>query len=249
MKTFARITKRMALPVLATGSLLWITCSGTAERPNTLTPQEAEEGWTLLFDGHSTAGWHIFNQGAVPSAWRAVNGELWCDPQVTDAIHGDLVTDSIYTDFELVFDWKIAKGGNSGVFINVQEGPAYGTAYATGPEMQLLDNEYAEERHRSNPSHLAGSVYDVVGDAEQSKPVPFGQWNHSRVRQEEGKVTFWLNGQVTAEVQLGSETWTGLVATGNLGNFPEFGKAKQGRIALQDHTDEVFFRNMKIKRL
>lgn len=226
-----------------------MACSHTEEHANTLSAEEARDGWVLLFNGHSTAGWHVFNQGQVPSAWRVVNGELWCDPQVTDAIHGDLVTDSMYTNFDLMFEWKITKGGNSGVFINVQEGPEYGTAYATGPEMQLLDNEYAEERHRSNPSHLAGSVYDVVGDANQSQPKPFGQWNQSRIRQEAGNVTFWLNGLVTAEVQLGSERWTELVATGNLGNFAEFGKTKGGRIALQDHTDEVFFRNIKIKRL
>src|SRR5690606_6023420 len=108
-----------------------------------------------------------------------------------------------------------------------------GTAYVTGLEMQLLDNEYAEERHRSNPTHLAGSLYDVIGTAEQSDPLPFGEWNHSRIRQENGKVTFWLNGRITVEADLRSEAWRNLVSASNLGNFPEFGKWQQGKIALQ----------------
>ena len=250
MKILTQVSKPFTLLFIALGSLTGISCSGDAtDTPNTLSAAEAKEGWTLLFDGHSLAGWHVFNEGSVPSAWKVANGELWCDPQLTGGIHGDLVTDSIYTDFDLVFEWKIAKGGNSGVLINVQEEPQYGTTFATGPELQLLDNEHAEKRHRDTPSHLAGAIYDVVGDANQSHPKPFGQWNTSRIRQEAGKVTCWLNGAVTAEVLLGSDEWHTLVATGNLGNFPDFGKALQGRIALQDHTDEVFFRNMKIKRL
>lgn len=241
--------KQAGLFALVMGSLLFAACSSSTESPNMLSAKEKEEGWVLLFDGHSTAGWHVFNQGEVSSAWRVANGELWCDPQVQGAVHGDLVTDSTYGDFDLVFEWKIAKGGNSGVFINVQEGPDYGTTYATGPEMQLLDNQYAEERHRSNPSHLAGSIYDVVGNADQSNPRPFGQWNQSRIRQQDGNIQFWLNGQLTADVQLGTDDWDRLVTTGNLGNFPEFGRFRHGKIALQDHTDEVFFRNIKIKRL
>ena len=249
MKIFWQISKRLALPGIVAGSIFGMSCTGPAETPNTLSATEAREGWTLLFDGHSLAGWHVFNEGRVPSAWEVVDGELRCNPRATGGIHGDLVTDRVYADFDLTFEWKIAKGGNSGVLINVQEAPGYGTTFATGPEMQLLDNEYAEERHRNMPSHLAGSIYDVTGNADESHPEPFGQWNRSRIRQEAGKITCWLNNRITAEAQLGTTTWDDLVATGNLGNFPDFGKARNGKIALQDHTDEVFFRNIKIKRL
>lgn len=143
--------------VLVIGCVCIAGCSPSADTNNTLSTKEKEEGWVLLFDGHSTAGWHVFNEGQVPSAWRVADGMLWCDPRLEGVVHGDLTTDSVYGNFDLVFEWKIAKGGNSGVFINVQEGRDYGTAYATGPEMQLLDNQYAEERHRSNPTHLAGT--------------------------------------------------------------------------------------------
>lgn len=247
MQTLISLRRLVVIIIFMIISVAFVRCTSTVETHNTLSAEEREAGWVLLFDGRSTAGWHVFNQGDSPSAWRAVNGELWCDPQA--AMHGDLVTDSIYSDFDLIFEWKIAKGGNSGVFINVQEAPEYGTAYVTGLEMQLLDNEYAEERHRSNPTHLAGSLYDVIGTVEQSHPKPFGEWNQSRIRQEGGKVTFWLNGQVSAEIELGSAAWQSSVAASNLSNFPEFGKSRQGKIALQDHTDEVFFRNMKIRRL
>ncbi|SEM20134.1 protein of unknown function [bacterium A37T11] len=226
-----------------------VCCTHQTTGPNTLSNQEIKEGWKLLFDGKSTQGWHIYNLGDTASCWQVADGTLWCNPHAKNALHGDLVTDSAYHDFELILEWKIAKGGNSGVLINVQEQPQYGTSFATGPEYQLLDNANAEERHRTNPTHYAGAIYDVLGTIQQSHPQPFGQWNQSRIQQQGGKLTFWLNGTKTAEVQLGTPTWDSLVGKSNLHNFSDFGKAKNGKIALQDHTDEVFFRNIKIKEL
>ncbi|MFT4033048.1 MAG: DUF1080 domain-containing protein [Siphonobacter sp.] len=239
---------RSVVGLLGIGLLL-NACTPKETLPNTLTNQEKEEGWALLFDGVSTKGWHIYNQGDTLSKWSAHNGELWCNPKEEKGIFGDLVTDDRYENFDLRYEWKISKGGNSGVMIDVQESPQYGTDFMTAPEMQLLDNANAEERHKTNPLHWAGCLYDVLGKGNNSKPKPFGEWNQSRIIQQDGKVTFWLNGFITAEADLKSQTWKNAVAKSNLGKFPAFGKMHSGKIALQNHTDEVAFRNMKIKKL
>src|SRR5450432_3923374 len=118
-------------------------CSST-EQQNMLSDQEKKDGWTLLFDGKTVNGWHLFNQGTIPSAWSVDSGLLICNPHAKDVKHGDLVTDKVYQDFDLRFEWKISKAGNSGLFINVQERPELATTFSTGPEYQLLDDRNAE---------------------------------------------------------------------------------------------------------
>src|SRR3954468_4227818 len=108
-------------------------CSGHSEEHNILTDQEKKDGWNLLFDGTSLNGWHVFNRGNIASAWSADSGNLVCNPHAKDVKHGDLVSDKQYQNFDLSFEWKISKGGNSGVFMNVQERPELGTTFSTGP--------------------------------------------------------------------------------------------------------------------
>ncbi len=216
---------------------------------NTLSEEEKKQGWKLLFDGKSTQGWHVYNHGDTTSKWSVENGELWCNPESKAGDFGDLVTNESFTNFELVYDWKIAKGGNGGVFVNVQENQQNPTAYMTGLEMQLLDNENGEERHKINPTHWAGCLYDISGKAENSKPKPFGEWNHSRIVHRDGRVIFFLNGLKTADANITAPDWKTKVQKSNLRNFPDFAKAISGKIALQDHTDAVWFRNMKIREL
>lgn len=215
---------------------------------NKLTEAEEKEHWQLLFDGQSLRGWHGYNEKTPPTAWRVKDGELQCIAKTLDLSHGDLVTDSLYQNFDLRFEWKIAKGGNSGVLINVQEDRKYGTTFMTGPEYQLLDN-------KNNPvngvdsAKIAGSMFGVLPVQGPSRPKPFGEWNESRIMQQNGKITFWLNGSMTSDVTLHSDAWNGFLAKSNLRLYPDFGKATSGRIGLQDHNDSVSFRGIKLRPL
>ena len=222
-------------------------CSGDKEQ-NVLSDQEKKDGWTLLFDGKTMDGWHLFNRGSIPSAWGVDSGRLVCNPHAKDVKHGDLVTDKVFQDFDLQFDWKISKAGNSGVFINVLERPDLGTTFSTGEEYQLLDDKNVPSEYLANLTHKAASIFGVVPNTTNSVPKP-GEWNHSRILQQNGAVTFWLNDVVTVQVDLKSELWKSLVAASSLSKYREFGVAVNGHLALQDWTNGVAFRNIKIREL
>lgn len=236
---------------------LLFTCSlqsvaVNAQNVNRLTNHEIHEGWQLLFDGKTTKGWHSFNRSDVLDSWKVENGELHFQI-VKEGDRGlDLVTDEEFDNFDLYLEWKISKGGNSGIFYGVKEGPEYGWASSTGVEMQILDN--VDGADRNDPKHLAGAMYDLVDASQTSKPKRVGEWNQVRIRKKDGFVTFSLNGIVTASVYLLGDKWKSLVANSKWSradrfNGEDFGKFSKGKIALQDHFDEVSFRNIKIRRL
>lgn len=217
------------------------------DKPNELTALEKKEGWTLLFDGKSTNGWHLYKKGKTPSAWIVQQGVLYCDPTLTSAEHGDLLTDKSYENYDLKFDWKITTGGNSGVFINVQEKEELPTAWASGPEYQLLEKSHYD--HNANASKRAGCLYGFYPQKNAAPSKAAGEWNQSRIRQSNGKVQFYLNGVLTAEEDFNGGKWKKLVAESNFKTFPEFGKHTKGHIALQDWAKGISFRNIKIKQL
>jgi azurin len=244
MKKHSLVTDVLAIAICI---LFLPGCSGGKEQ-NVLSDQEKKDGWTLLFDGKTMNGWHLFNKGSIPSAWSVDSGRLICNPHAKDVKHGDLVTDKEFQDFDLQFDWKISKAGNSGLFINVQERPDLGTTFSTGEEYQLLDDKNVPPEYLSNLSHKAASIFGVIPNTSNSVPKS-GEWNHSRILQQNGAVTFWLNDVLTAQVDLKSELWKSLVAASSLSKYPEFGVAVNGHLALQDWTNGVAFRNIKLKDL
>jgi azurin len=232
---------------IAICSLFLPGCSGDKEQ-NALSDQEKKDGWTLLFDGKTMNGWHLFNRGTIPSAWSVDSGSLVCNPHAKDVKHGDLCTDRVFQDFDLQFDWKISKAGNSGLFINVLERPDLGTTFSTGEEYQLLDDKNVPPEYVANLSHKAAAMFGVIPNTSNTVPKS-GEWNHSRILQQNGAVTFWLNDVLTVQVDLKSESWRSLVAASSLSKYPEFGLALNGHLALQDWTNGVAFRNIKIKDL
>jgi hypothetical protein len=233
--------------LLALSALITTSCQQKAASHNTLADEEQKDGWQLLFDGKTLHNWHIYNKGDTASAWKVSNGELWCDSKIKN-IHADLVSDSSYKNFDLKYEWKIAKAGNSGVMLDVQEDKKHGATFVTGPEMQLEDDENSPV-HKGHPTQMAGSIFNVVPTDESVKPKPFGQWNTGRIVQQNGKVTLWLNGKVTATADLNSEEWKKAIQQGKMQVYPDFGKIAEGRIALQDHLDATYFRDIKLKRL
>lgn len=220
-------------------------CSPAKDKNNVLTDQEVKDGWTLLFNGKTTDGWHLYNRGKVPSAWVVVNGELYCKPDGR-LEHGDLVSDKEYENFDLQFDWKIIRYGNSGVFIDVQEDTAIRTAWASGPEYQLLDDSNPDY---ANPLKRSGALFGLFPQLHAADIRPGGEWNQSRIVQRNGKVEFYLNGISTLEEDFRSPAWADTVRKSHFGQFPEFGKHTRGRIGLQDWSKGVSFRNLKIKEL
>lgn len=229
----------------ALAAVIITSCSSPKPKDNELSNEEKAQGYQLLFDGKTLNGWHLYNQGKIPSAWVAQDGELRCLPG-TDATHGDLVSDQDFENYEFSFDWKITKEGNSGVFINVAERPDIPTAWASGPEYQLLEkghHDYAKEMKR------AGCLYNFSPQLNPVALKPLNDWNHSVIRQQNGKIEFMLNGVVTAKEDFNSIQWKNAVANTNFKDFPEFGKNLKGRIALQDWNKGVSFKNMKIKKI
>ena len=228
--------------VLSVGTL-------SAQAPNTLSNKEKKEGWHLLFDGKTTKGWHTYLRDTVGSKWQVKEGILVFDTSQPKSGGGDIVTNGSYENFELQLEWKISKGGNSGIIFDIQEDPKYPATYLTGPEMQVLDNISASDNKKQN--HLAGCLYDLSGDSTVSLPHPPGEWNQVRILQDKGHLTFWLNGTKTFEGQIGSEAWNSMIATSKFNgkDFSNFAKLAKGKIALQQHPGSSGWRNIKIREL
>lgn len=212
---------------------------------NTLSAKEKKEGWKLLFDGKTTDGWRTYNSDKITDRWKAANGELYLDKAVTEG-KGDIVTKNEYKDFDFTYDWKIDSCGNSGVIFNVVEDPKFSATYFTGPEMQVLDNTCHPDAKIIK--HRAGDLYDLIScSTETVKPA--GEWNVARIVSKNAKMEFYLNGTKIVEFTMHTPEWDDMVAKSKFKEWPQFGKALKGRIALQDHGDGVWFRNIKIREL
>jgi len=213
-------------------------------QPNTLSEQEVEEGWILLFDGETPNGWRSYLSDGI-SGWDVEDGALKALGLGGD-IGGDIITDEQYENFDLQLEWKISPEGNSGILYLVVEDTAYDAVYHTGPEYQLLDDEGFPEPLEE--VQLTGANYAMhVAENKELKPV--GEWNTSRILVDHGHVEHWLNGKKVVEYELWSEDWEKRVQEGKWKDYPDYGRARKGHISLQDHGSVVWFRNIKIKEL
>ena len=213
-----------------------------------------EAGWISLFDGNSTAGWHSYGKNYLGRAWKAENGTLHLssDAKKTEkAEGGDAVTNDEYENFHLKLEWKVSPKGNSGIIFYVNEDPAkYPSTYNTGPEMQVLDNGSSIRPGHADAklyTHRAGDLYDLLAGKEAAKPA--GEWNEVELVANKGKLDFYMNGQHTLTTTMWNDQWKQMLAISKFKDMPGFGIFKKGKIALQDHGDDVWYRNIKIKRL
>ncbi|QJW90340.1 DUF1080 domain-containing protein [Spirosoma taeanense] len=214
-----------------------------AQTANVLTPKEKKEGWTLLFDGVSANGWTTPSGNPVPAGWEVKNGTLTARK---GAKGGDIVSVNQYGDFDLMLDFNIEPGGNSGVkyfYTNYEKGGKLGMEY------QILDDKLAEDNKKEN--HLTGSFYDVIPpNAAVKKVNEPGQWNTLRIVAKGNKVEHWLNGIKILAFSRGSQPFTEAVAQSKFSKaVPAFGTVEQGRFLLQEHGSEISFRNIKVKQL
>lgn len=222
-----------------------------AERMEEAEAKEPPQEWTVLFDGTSFDGWKEFASDQVSDNWKIEDGAMVFHPPKNRSegeIH-DLATEKEFTNFMLSLDWKISEGGNSGVMWGVQEDEEFKKPYHTGPEIQVLDNERHPDA-KAGTTHQAGALYDMVAP---SKDVtkPAGEWNTMiiTVNNDEKRGSVELNGEEVVTFPVANEMWNTLVSKSKFADWDGFGKFIKGKIALQDHGDEVAYRNIKIKEL
>ncbi|MDB6057499.1 MAG: hypothetical protein JWO95_1343 [Verrucomicrobiales bacterium] len=208
---------------------------------NTLTDAEKTAGWKLLFDGKTFDGWRCFRSQTVLSNWVVSDGCLHHLP--IKNMFRDLITDATFDDFELEWDWKIAPKANSGVkYFITEDGKS-----PIGFEYQMVDDQNWDPKHpQFETVHGTGSLYDVL----RPKGVhtsAVGEFNHSRIVVSGQRIEHWLNGEKVVETDLGSTKLKSAIARSKFKDVPRFGEHKRGHILLQDHNDEVWFKNIKIR--
>ncbi len=211
----------------------------------------AEPEWLVLFDGTSANGWRGYNKDHFPTGWEVVDGMLHCKAsgrgEAGSNDGGDVIYEKKFSNFELSLEWKISVGGNSGIFYLAQE-VAEQAIWQSAPEMQVLDN--VKHIDGKDEIHCAGALYDLIGVA-KNKPKPVGEWNEAKVIVFKGTVQHWLNGEKVVEYHLWTPEWNEMVAKSKFVKFnPKWAEvATEGLIGLQDHGDDVWYRNIKIKEL
>jgi len=231
----------------------FLSCGSGKKAKTSEAKPAATEVWTTLFDGSSTQGWRGYNKPAFPEkGWDIVDGTLHCigsGAGEAGGSGGDIIYDKKFSNFELSLEWKISQGGNSGIFILAQEIPGV-PIYESAPEMQILDNErHPDAKLGVNGNRMAGSLYDLIPAVPQNTK-PAGEWNKVSIICYQGTVVFNQNGANVVEFHLWTDEWKKMCANSKFKDWEMFiNTAKEGYIGLQDHGNDVWFRNIKIREL
>jgi hypothetical protein len=237
-------------------------CQKSCTAPNTLTSQEQAAGWRLLWDGKNTDGWRSPKSDEFPSqSWLIKDGELSVvtSGNAEAQAGGDIITRERYSNFELVVDFKITTGCNSGIKIFVQPNldPITGAGAkaanggsAIGLEYQILDDaNHPDAKLGHGGNRKLGALYDLIPCDPGKRVNPVGEWNHARIVSRGQQVEHWLNGKKILEYDRGSAAFRDAVARSKFKNIPGFGEWADGHILLQEHGSVVSFRNLKIREL
>lgn len=222
------------------------------DKDNTISRQEAKDGWKLLWDGKTTEGWRGARLDAFPAyGWKIEDGVLKVlkSGGAEAANGGDIVTTGKYGSFILRVDFKITPGANSGIKYFVNPDLNKGEGSAIGCEFQVLDDDlHPDAKLGVKGNRKCGSLYDLI-PAPEGKPFDKAGFNTAVVVVDGNHVEHWLNGVKLLEYERNNQMWNALVAYSKYRNWPAFGNAESGNILLQDHGDEVWFKNIKIKEL
>ena len=207
-----------------------------------LSKKEIAQGWKLLFDGKTSAGWKSYrtDRPFPERGWVIDNGVLTVDPE---GRAGDIATVEEFSDFELSIEFRITKGANSGIKYFVLPGTTLGL------EFQILDDEnHPDAKQGRDGNRLQGGLYEMLPPINK-KDKPIGKWNHARIISKGNHVEHWLNGKKVVEFERFSPEWDALIAASKYIANPGWGTPKKSPILLQDHRDVVSFRNIKIREL
>lgn len=226
------------------------------DNDSTAVAQADSSDWIVLFDGNSFDGWRGYNRTDMPTAWTIedgaikINGSGMGEAGAKDG--GDIIYDRKFKDFELTFEWKVSPGANSGVFYLAQEIPNK-PIYESSPEYQVLDNErHPDAKLGKDGNRQSASLYDLVPAVPQNAK-PAGEWNTGGILVYQGTVVHKQNGENVVEYHLWTDDWKNMVGESKFKDWPEFlnagGDSHEGFIGLQDHGNDVWFRNIKIKVL
>lgn len=208
-------------------------------------PSPVREAWTPLFDGHSLAGWRGYRKGdASTTRWKVEKGMLTVDAAGGEDTRGalDLITIATFSSFELVWEWKISSGGNSGVKYFVLED----RDAAIGHEYQIIDDALHADA-KIGPHRQTASLYDVLPPGPRSRLTPAGEFNTSRIVASGRRVEHWLNGARVLQYDLASAKLQAAIDRSKFKGIDRFGKPQNGHILLQDHGDQVWYRNIRIR--
>ena len=223
-------------------AVVFFSCSSSKNiSDNSLSKQEKKAGYVLLFDGTTANGWHAYQNKSMDS-WDIESGTLHC--KGASPAPADLVTNEKYENFDLSLDYKISPKGNSGILYMVTEANAHSSE--SGPEYQIIDDinfpQKLEDWQRTAANY-------AMNPAPAAHPNPAGEWNHARIVVNGNHVEHWLNGEKVVEYELLSDDWKQRKNAGKWKDVPSYAKSKSGFIAFQNHGDEVWFKNIKIKEL
>lgn len=224
------------------------TKSDIESEPVTGTGEEESAAWLTLFDGSSTEGWRGFNQNSLPANWVIEDGTLKSLGTGAD-IGGDIVYGvRQFDNFELVLEWKISEGGNSGIFYHVKEGEQYHAPYENAPEYQVIDDlGFSEPLEDWQEVGADYAMYPA--DSTQKVVKPAGEWNSTRIIFTPENVEYWLNDKMVVQFVPWSNEWNERRNSGKWDDYPDYGLSKTGLIGLQDHGSFIWFKNIKIKPL
>jgi hypothetical protein len=226
------------LAILTIAATTFLTsCTSAQIVDNTLSKDEAQEGWELLFNGQDMNAWRNFKKQDINPKWIIENGTM----KLTGRGGGDIMTKNQYENFDFRLEWKISEAGNSGIFILADEKGK--KIYSHAPEIQILDNE--KHNDRKKPNHRSGSLYDMItSPAESHKKA--GEWNQVRILLNKGQLQVWQNEIQTVDILIGSDKWNELLGKSKFKSWKGFAKNKKGHLGLQDHADVVWFKNLKV---
>ncbi|MEN8186316.1 MAG: DUF1080 domain-containing protein [Bacteroidota bacterium] len=235
------------------------SCNKTREKSTemstkseTLSQKDINEEWEILFDGKTSKGWRGYGKEIFPEkGWVIEDGTLHVQGSGKGEAGGggDIIAVNKYKNFELSLEWKVSEGGNSGIFYLAREKSGQ-PIWKSAPEMQILDNEkHPDGKLGKDGNRRAGALYDLI-PARPETVNPVGEWNHIKIMVYKGTVVHWMNGENILEYHLWTDDWKEMVGNSKFKDYPDFvNPAVEGYIGLQDHGDDVWFRNIKIRKM
>lgn len=209
---------------------------------------ETNEGWIILFDGKNLDNWRGYNTEEMYKEWSIEDGAMAFTPGEEGG--KNIITKDKFKNFVLSLEWKISKKGNSGIFWAVHESDEFREAYQTGPEIQVLDNAEHPDSFVAEGTHKAGSLYDMI-KCPPELVNPAGEWNHVllEINYDENLGKLHMNGKEAFTFPVKGEKWDAMIENSKFKGWEGFGKYHEGHIGLQDHSDKVWYRDIKIKKI